>query len=413
MAKAKAFEQENQSKKLEKTAKQLEIQYATPCSNDKKRAKKIQKTKKQKIASAIFDVFCVILVVFCGLTCFSVINSKLAGTPSTVAGYSIMKVVSGSMRASGFEIGSNIAVHSVNVKTLDVGDKIAFYVVASTYSQVDLAEAKGFVAVNSANISDVQYTNSFAKFFGLHDQTIISAGKSGARLVFHQIAKVYEDNSGMRWFQTVGTSNGDKNVQNKANWDNWFVRGDLVVGAYTNTPFSNFLASVVGVISSSTLALFWALLIPLILIAIAIFKENVNDLRIAMYENEIVSGKRKLNDPFCVKNKIGSNLSEKEKYKVLAQASDDEKIEYINLLWLGKKPVNIQKHYFRRRLKLSEYSKKTKLHEECAERYRNGEDITEIAKYYTAQKAAIEAQSQQTLKRLKAIKNNKKTINQA
>ncbi len=377
-------------KKIEKTSKQLQEQYSL--KQKPINEKKFKKSKKQKVFSIIYDCLSVLFILICSFVCFSVINSKVKNTPPCIANCSVVRISSSSMVASGFEVGDYIAIQKVNTKTLNVGDKIAFYTYPASYQSFNINIC---TLVDSEDIAPLEYTSSITSFLGIQPSSLVSAGRSGSQVVFHEVYRVLEDDDGNRWFQTKGTSNKTE--------DNWFIAENMIVGAYQDNSFANSIAYMLGIIANSSFLLLLIIAVPIALIIFSLVKDYSKDLKIAIIENEIVRGKRKLNDPFCVEHKIGSNLSEKEKYKVLAQASEDEKIEYINLLWLGKKPTNIQKHYLRRRMKLREYEEKLKLHNTCEEMLANTQDIKKITTYYLKEKAKIEKKQVEINRRLKVL----------
>ena len=67
-------------------------------------------------------------------------NSKVQKVCPSVAGYSLMQVVSGSMVKSGFNKGDNIVIRSVDTDTLKRDDKIAFYVYYKSYKGIRTKE---------------------------------------------------------------------------------------------------------------------------------------------------------------------------------------------------------------------------------------------------------------------------------
>ncbi len=379
-------------KKIEKVAEKLRNQYSLKKTEVK--SKRIHRSKNHKIFSVCFDVVSIFLVVVCAFMCFSIINSMMQKTPPTYLGYSIMRVSSGSMKASGFEIGDYIAIKAVDEKTLKIGDKIAFYQFSESYQDFHKDNCS---LINNQQIEDLKYDNSPKTFFGLQENDLVKAASSGAKLVFHEIVKVVEDDQGNRWFQTKGTSN--------TNVDKPFICESMVVGIYKDDDYANFIASMVGRISSSSISIFLLVLIPVILIAGSIVKECSRDFNIAKIENDIVRGKRKLTDKICIENNIGPNLSKKEKLKVLAQATEKEKLVYLNLLWPKEKPEHIQKYYLRRSAKTKEYRDKFLLHKRCEKKFAMGEDMNSIASYYLKEKNKIEKNQ------VKVNKKLKKTIN--
>ncbi len=298
----------------------------------KKQDGKPKKTKTQKVFSVIYNVFSILFIMVCSFLCFSVIISRIVKTPPCIAGVSVVRISSGSMEESGFEVGKYIAIKQVNTKTLNVGDEIAFFTYSESIRSFDLDTCS---LVKPESIGELEFKSSFLSFIGVPKSEHIQAGKAGSQVVFHEIVRVLEDDNGDRWFQTKGTSNQYE--------DSWFIAENMVVGAYSEGPFANGLAKFLGTITNSSVLLIIIIAIPICLLMLLVLKDIIKSLKIAIIENQIVEGKKKITDEYCVERKIGSNLSDKEKYKVLEYATEDEKVTYINLLWLDKKPDDIQK----------------------------------------------------------------------
>jgi hypothetical protein len=95
-------------------------------------------------------------------------------------------------------------------------------------------------------------------------------------------------------------------------------------------------------------------------------------------------------------------MDNKTKYKVLAQAEEDEKLQYISLLWPKSLNSNAIKKYVIRKKYLLEPNKKLLLlNRECEKMYQDGKQIKEIAVYYAKQKEMIEKKQKEVEKRMK------------
>lgn len=370
--------------------------------------KKISKPKSplQKTISIILDVFCVICVIFGATFCFSNINCRIQNIVPTFAGYSTMKIVSGSMEKSGFEIGENVIVHSVNTHTLKgvtynennqrvEGDIIAFYLYAPSYNSFDINTC---IKVDSNQIAPLQYHASIQQMFGIQNTEMQTAAKSGAIIVFHHIDSVYEDENGTRWFSTYGTSNSAKDV--------WYISENMVVGAYDSSGFAGFMSSVLTTLSSSW-GIILSILVPLLLVALIIIIESGRDVHLALLECEVIEGKRKLTDPLCVKNKIGYGFSKKEKLKVLAHAEPDEKVDYIALLWKpGAIPTNIRKYYLRKGIFDKQYEEMAELNKKIKTMHEKKEPIEKISKFYLSEKEKIDKKYKNLYRHFRKLRKN-------
>ena len=97
-------------------------------------------------------------------------------------------------------------------------------------------------------------------------------------------------------------------------------------------------------------------------------------------------------------------MSNKTKYKILAQATDANREEYIKLLWRdGHMPGSVKKYYMRKKLLLSEMQDTLELNRKCEQMFKNKEDPVKIAEFYTKEKQRIEEHSERIRKKLKAL----------
>jgi len=304
-----------------------------------------------------------------------------------------MTIKSGSMVASGFNVGDNITVRACDTNTLHEGDKIAFYVYENDYKNFDINHCQ---RVEDNVIAPNAYTLSFNTFFGLHSKEIIEAAKNGATPVFHHIRAIYEDANGTRWFKTYGTSNGSDDV--------WFISENMVIGLYDNSTAGLVFSSIIKAVNSQFG--FLVLLVPVVLLGLIIVFEAYKNLQRAKLELDCVEQKRKITDPICVKNDIGFGMDTKTKYKILAQANESEHNEYISLLWKkGAIPKNIKKYYMRRDVILGYNRKLCELNRTCEEMFKRGEKPTKIAKFYTVEKQKLMNEQRDMAKKLRAMRN--------
>lgn len=188
------------------------------------------KTKKKKgkwinIVSNIFFIpVMVILVIY---LCYAISIQKENGVPSFF-GQSYVKVLSGSMRATGFEKDDVVVIERVKLSEIKAGpikskkaSIIAFYK-DSTKSK---SEKNSLLQENQkpANFKDYK------------------TGKEAFKtaIIFHQVVGIYYDANGNIWFETQGTSVSSS--------DSYLVSGDHVIGQYKDSP----MAGLIQFISSS------------------------------------------------------------------------------------------------------------------------------------------------------------------
>lgn len=385
---------------IERTQKKLLRKYNRRKDVDEKWLKNSQ-SGTSKAISIILTAVTAVVMVFAVIFCIGTIYSAYNGTPPMFFSHSTMKIASGSMSAptitiegeeyeSGFEIGDTIVIRSVDTKTLKVGDKIAFYAYAKNYAKYhQIGKEEITVDPNTKT----KYKTSFLQLLGFQTKELTEAAKNNGMLTFHHITNVYRDTNGKLWFKTQGSANAVKDV--------WYVSEEMVVGIYSKSVLGNFVARIVELIATDW-GFILLLLVPIGLLTLILIRSFAIDLQLALLELDVVEEKRKLTDALCVKNKIGYRMDNKTKYKVLAQAEEDEKLQYILLLWPKSLNSNAIKKYVIRKKYLLEPNKKLLLlNRECEKMYQDGKQIKEIAVYYAKQKEMIEKKQKEVEKRMK------------
>ena len=378
-------------KKINKTAEKLTKKFSKKRKLDEAQLLK-SRPLWQKILIGCVDTLLVFLIVFSCCLSISVLVAKKDKTVPSFAGFSALTIASGSMVDAGFDIGDTIVTQAVDTRTLNAGDKIAFYVYAKDYNR--------FYSLKSSVVETQQKTKgkfSFASFFGVKSQKITEASRAGANLVFHEIVKVYEDQNGERWFKTKGASNSSE--------DTWVTSENMVLGVLVENGFSHFLASILTLLTKKMVMLILAIVLPLVALIGMMAFELMRYISLVKIELDVVEEKRKLTDDICVKNKIGFGMDKKTKLKVLAQATPEEKAEYISLLWEdGQAPNSIKKYYLRQQQMLKFNKKLLSLNRECEQMFKDGVSANKIAKHYLKEKEKIEEERKNTQERLNEIR---------
>ena len=105
-------------------------------------------------------------------------------------------------------------------------------------------------------------------------------------------------------------------------------------------------------------------------------------------------------------------MSNKTKYKILAQATDENREEYMKLLWKdGLAPKSIKKYYLRKKVLLNTNRDLLKLNRECEDMFKAGEKPTKIAKHYLLEKQKIEEKAEVNRVKFKQMDKEKKIKN--
>lgn len=392
----------------DKSVDKLITRNAKKLSNRFSRKKKVEEgwlksgqTVGEKVFSIGLSIITVVIMFFAVIFSIGTIYSAYNKTAPTFFGYSTMRVASGSMSAetitingmeyeSGFEIGDTVVIRGVDKTTLKPGDKIAFYVYSQNYIQYHQI---GKEEITVSPDTKTKYKMTFGQFFGFQTKELTEAAKNDGMLTFHHITNIYRDTNGKLWFKTQGSANASKDV--------WYISEDMIVGIYSKSVIGNGVANVVKLLSTSW-GLILLLLIPIGLLTIILIRSFAKDLHLALLELDVVEGKRKLTDKICVKNKIGYRMDKKTKYKVLAQATNEEKLQYISLLWPNSSAPNAIKKYVITKKRILESNKKLfDLDRECEKMFNEGKSIEDIATHYTEEKEKIEQEQLELEKRFR------------
>lgn len=377
---------------INKTAEELHKKYNKQRKINEKFLKK--KTPAKKVFSIFLDIICATLLIFGFTVCFSIINTTIHGYMPNFAGYTNLVISSKSMVASGYDVGDVVVVHSVDAKTLNVNDKIAFYVYAPSYVRFKPSEAENVSSV----VSKTKFTLRFEQLFGFPNDEVKNAVSAGSKIVFHHIREIYVDANGERWFKTYGSSNGSD--------DSWWINEDYVVGIQDESVLSK---SVIGLVELATKPHGIIILaIPVGILIFSLIVSFLKNIQIAKLELDCVEEKRKITDPICVKNNVGYQMGNKTKYKILAQATDENREEYIKLLWKdGKSPNSIKKYYMRKKLFVNTNKELLELNRECEKMFKDGKKPNKIAQYYLTEKQKIEDKNEEIRMRLKLARKQK------
>lgn len=402
-------------KTLDRTAKKLKNKYSKRRPINQKAIK--SRTPFQVFTNVVLNVLTCILVVFAGLVCISSVNSSMRKVCPSFAGYSNFRIVSPSMVASGHKIGDTIIVRAVDAKTLKPqryengkfipGDKIAFYQ-SDDVSRLFPTDA---MLVEPSDIGDTKYTFEFNYLFGTKNSEMIKAAQSGCNIVFHHVYEVREDANGVRWFKTYGSTNGLKvnKYDTTASPDSWWVREDLIVGVYDDAPFSLFMSKVIGAFSASGGV--FLLFIPVGLLVFLIIKESVRDVQMAKLELDCVEEKRKITDEICIRNGIGYRMSKKMKYKILVQADEKDRLNYISLMWRDNTvPREVKKYVLRKQALMRPTQRLLEVNRQCQQMFREGVDPQKIAKYYAEEKEKVEAEEAAIRQRVRELRKTYEAI---
>ena len=234
------------------------------------------------VVDRVFDYLLIPLLILCIFFASSLlITKKTKGIPM-IAGYSLIKISSGSMRDYGFEVGDFAMIkQQKSIDDYKVGDYIAFF------ECVDPNVQNQF----QANESGLEPTKD----------------PRASRIIFHEIMSIVTDNNGKKWFITKGVNNKYNDVHP--------IFEDYVIGKYKENlvglaNFIKFLLSIKG-----------ALLVIVLPCSIIVFKDCLVLVNLIF---EIQDEKKQKKNKSLV-NAPASNSSKDE--KKLKEASEKQKSE--------------------------------------------------------------------------------------
>lgn len=292
-----------------------------------------------KILSDLVTIIMIPAVLLALYACFLMFKSQKDGTAVSMFGYSPVRVLSGSMIASGFEINEVVMIKETNTKSLKVGDIIAFYVYTRDIpSSIDPYTYDVYVAPDG--ISE-RAPFTFDKFIGKKNDLQMAAGKAHESIWFHKIVDIRIDDNGDLWIKTWGTSN--KDAYGAPIYDSFWTREDLVVGKYVET--SPFLSACLGFLGSNT-GIVFLVIVPLGILLIVLAIQFIDAYDRYSMEKKIRKDSIKVTDDLSIKKQIGYDLSSETKIMVLNNEKDAiKKQEAINLMWKkGEAPKPIIKY---------------------------------------------------------------------
>ncbi|MBQ8792806.1 MAG: hypothetical protein IJZ62_04260 [Clostridia bacterium] len=386
-------EDDSVQEKIRKTAVALDKKYSKKRKVNEKMLLKGQ-SKVARVFSIIIDAVLITMCIVCCLFGLSSFIFKLNNLPPSFAGYSFMQISSGSMVKAGFDIGDTIVVQKVDTKTLNLGDYIAFYVYTEDWEEYNYLATRDISDEKETTVHS--HSLSIGQFIGVPTEDIAEAGKARGRLVFHVITAIHEDENGMYWFRTKGASNATE--------DYWHVSERMVVGVYNDSAAANFMSGLLQMLSSNTMILI-IIAVPLILMSIAFVFKMIKRVQLARLELDCIEEKRKITDEICVKNDIGFNMSKRDKYKILVQAPENKREEYLALLWKdGSAPNSIRKYVIRQKFRLKENEQRLELNRTCEQMREEGKSGEEIAKFYLEGKEKIEKEQQRYKRIFKSMR---------
>lgn len=301
--------------------------------------------KLKKIVDIIMDIILYPLIFLSLITSVVSITARDNTEVRGVFGYSIVSILTGSMRAGGFEPGDivflkeinpenikttiveNVGQENENVKQL--GDIISFYNFSlnapqkSELTPILPGQEENFEP--SANPTKVYDKN-------IKDKAI----SEKTEVIFHRVVNIYRADDGTYFFETKGDSNGYDKDNNKINWqagiDNMLVSEHLIVGKYIEVPafITNSLRYMV-----TPDGMFWIIIVPLSIIVFLQIVELMTILFDMATEKKVLEGAIPFDCEESVKARVGREMDLHNKIYLYDITPPVDKPRMKAFLWEG------------------------------------------------------------------------------
>lgn len=317
-----------------------------------------KKVKRQKTLYSIFgrivDVIIYPVLVLSFLSSFFMLIAKTDKYVPPIFGYSFVRVLSGSMRNSGFKLGDVVFVKQTPTAEIRVGDIIAFH----NYSDPTITQLTSLYNGTTyqdviKNISGLEKDgdNNFI-FFENRRQDIknleigqsyiresdnrplakieIPSGrlstqqaieKSG-KVNFHMVVNIYVDQTGTTYYETRGTSNGSS--------DSAKVREDLVMGRYSDT--ARWLRDIIK-FCSTTAGMLIIVVIPLSIVVLLEMLSVLEQINNILIERKVLNRAIKFDDKDVDKANVGIEMREFDKAYLYDIMPPEQKQKVFHFLW--------------------------------------------------------------------------------
>jgi len=273
-----------------------------------------EKTSFSKVLGIITDILLLPVIILSLFTSFVMINAKSENKVVSILGFSVVKILSGSMVDAGYNVGDYTMIKKINTEKLRVGDDIAFY---RFFDPSDPSESRLTLIEDFNNLPEITSDKSVVGTTTQED-----AISKKASIIFHRIEAVYMAQDGTRFFKTKGVSNGSS--------DPFLIRDDFVVGK--NAINSHFFMDVLKFCSTS-IGMVVLVIVPL---SILIFFQlmEIFDMVIAIsLEKKVLSLLVPFDNEECLSMKIGKDMDDLDKIYFYDVTSKKKKSEVKEFLW--------------------------------------------------------------------------------
>lgn len=349
---------------------------------------KKEKPKKTfyTVLGMIGDCLFIPIMIISLLVCMFIFMERRHSEPPSIFGVSIVRVLTGSMIASGFYVNDNVVVKKCEPNQIWEGDIIAFY---ARYDDVDI-KMYNYKQLTKLQSSDQQIDLPQTPVVYEGRTNVDDAKERGTRIVFHQVIGVYVDENGTRFFETKGTSNGSK--------DMYPAREDFVVGRYVETPVA--LRSAIKWVCSP-MGMIVLVCLPLGILVIMQSLSLIEQINFIIIEKKLLAKTIDHKDPEAQRLFKSGEMEEIAKILYMSKTKTEDQDEIYSLLWhTESKNKNAKKQEYNQKIEQSFEVLKTKGKQEYLLYWKNNT---------TNKKQIKKIEDQLSILILQDVTNNKKS----
>lgn len=272
-----------------------------------------------KIGDILFYPIIIISLICCGV----IFAAKDEHKVPTILGVSMVRVLTGSMVAAGFDPKDTVFTVKKSPDQLRVGDIIAFYYTNSGVSMQDLTSIQTYDMENhkAKPFDSATFNDKRAQKRTMKIPQINKISKT-TDIYFHRIVGIYVANDGTIFYQTQGDSN-------KAQ-DGYLTAESLVVGKYIYTP--KFFRATLQFMATST-GMIVTVVGPLCLLILFMLFSIIEQISRMGIERRVLRRELRYDDPESIKANIGIEMEISDKAKFYATAEEEERNAVANFLW--------------------------------------------------------------------------------
>lgn len=284
----------------------------------------------KKIMAISVDVVLYPLIMLSLLTSMISITARDNTQVRGVFGYSVVTILTGSMKAGGFDVGDVVFLKNEKpqniVQTiveddedeeqsiLQLGDVIAFYRYGvgapskGSLTKIEPGEALPEIDENAEKIYNSSIKNN--------------AIKSKSEVIFHRVIAIYMASDGTYFFETKGDSNSSA--------DTTLINQHLMVGKYIKMP--KIVTSALTYMITPD-GMFWIIIVPL---AVIVFLQIIELMTIVFdmaTEKKVLEGSLPFDSEESIKAKVGREMSEYNKIYFYDITPQEQKHRVREFLW--------------------------------------------------------------------------------